>query len=242
MPALPLSPEQKEDAKRLFNLYEKWKSAQRQAGERASQEIVAAAVGFASQSAVSQYMKGGIPLNQDAVVKFAKFFGVSPAEISPAISTQMAVIAEAVSGDITDASDHAPIRLVDAKASAGRGEVVFSDDVTKILMFRRDWLAKNDAKPDQTIGFEVDGDSMTDMHIIDGAVVLANRRRTDPLSKRVYVVWIKGKLYVKELVKKDGVWWARSHNAEKADKYPDIEIDDPEARIVGRAFWCGFGL
>ncbi|MGB3271100.1 MAG: S24 family peptidase [Rhodanobacter sp.] len=138
--------------------------------------------------------------------------------------------------------DHAPIRLVDAKASAGKGQIVFSDDITKILMFRRDWLAKNDAKPDQTIGFEVDGDSMTDMHIIDGSVVLANRRRTDPLSKRVYVVWIKGKLYVKELVKKDGVWWARSHNAEKADEYPDIEIDDPEARIVGRAFWCGFGL
>lgn len=138
--------------------------------------------------------------------------------------------------------DHTPIRLVDAKASAGKGQIVFSDDVTKVLMFRRDWLAKNDAKPDQTIGFEVDGDSMTDMHIIDGSVVLANRRRTDPLSKRVYVVWIKGKLYVKELVKKDGVWWARSHNAEKADEYPDIEIDDPEARIVGRAFWCGFGL
>ncbi|WP_323017369.1 S24 family peptidase [Castellaniella sp.] len=138
--------------------------------------------------------------------------------------------------------DHASIRLVDAKASAGKGQIILSDDVTKILMFRRDWLAKNDAKPDQTIGFEVDGDSMTDMHIIDGSVVLANRRRTDPLSKRVYVVWIKGKLYVKELVKKDGVWWARSHNTEKAGEYPDIQIDDPKARIAGRAFWCGFGL
>ncbi len=242
MPALPLSPEQKEDARRLFRLYEKWKSDQRQAGARASQEMVAAALGFASQSAVSQYIKGGIPLNQDAVAKFAKFFGVSPAEISPTISSQMAAIAEAVAGDITDTSDHAPIRLVDAKASAGKGEIVFSDDITKILMFRRDWLAKNDAKPDQTIGFEVGGDSMTDLHIIDGSVVLANRRRTDPLSKRVYVVWINGKLYVKELVKKDGMWWARSHNAARAADYPDILIDDPAARIVGRAFWCGFGL
>src|SRR5690606_24058901 len=138
--------------------------------------------------------------------------------------------------------DHAPIRLVDAKASAGKGEIVFSDDITKVLMFRRDWLAKNDAKPDQTIGFEVAGDSMTDLHIIDGSVVLANRRRTDPISKRIYVVWINGKLYVKELVKKDGMWWARSHNAARAADYPDILIDDPAARIVGRAFWCGFGL
>lgn len=138
--------------------------------------------------------------------------------------------------------EHAPIRLVDAKASAGKGQIVFSDDITKVLMFRRDWLAKNDAKPDQTIGFEVAGDSMTDMHIIDGSVVLANRRRTDPLSKRVYVVWINGELFVKQLIHRDGAWWARSHNAAKADHYPDILIDDPAARIVGRAFWCGFGL
>ncbi|MBV2180918.1 MAG: hypothetical protein KUL86_06735 [Castellaniella sp.] len=138
--------------------------------------------------------------------------------------------------------DHAPIRLVDAKASAGKGQIVFSEDVTKVLMFRRDWLAKNDAKPDQTIGFEVDGDSMTDMHIIDGSVVLANRRRTDPLSKRVYVVWINGELFVKQLIHRDGAWWARSHNAAKSGDYPDILIEDPAARIVGRAFWCGFGL
>src|SRR5690606_21333019 len=37
--------------------------------------------------------------------------------------------------------DHAPIRLVDAKASAGKGQLVFSDDASKVLMFRRDWLA-----------------------------------------------------------------------------------------------------
>lgn len=242
MPALPLSPEQKEDARRLFRLYEKWKSDQRQAGARASQEMVAAALGFASQSAVSQYMKGGIPLNQDAVAKFAKFFSVSPTEISPTISAQMTTIVEALVGDITDTSDHAPIRLVDAKASAGRGELVVSHDTEKVLMFRRDWLAKNGAKPDMTIAFEVRGDSMIDLHIIDESVVLANRLRRDPISNRVYVVWIDGKLYVKQLVKKDGIWWARSHNAAKAAEYPDIEIDDPNARVVGKVFWCGFAV
>lgn len=138
--------------------------------------------------------------------------------------------------------DHAPIRLVDAKASAGKGEIVMSNDVSKVLMFRRDWLAKNDAKPDQTIAFEVREDSMADMHIINGSVVLANRLKTDPISKRVYVVWINGKLYVKQLIKHDGLWWARSHNAAEADEFPDIQIDDPNSRVVGRAFWCGFGL
>ena len=138
--------------------------------------------------------------------------------------------------------EHAPVRLVDAKASAGKGQIVFSSDTTKVLMFRRDWLAKNDAKPDQTVAFEVRGDSMVDLHIIDGAVVLANRRKTEPRSKRVYVLWIDGELFVKELVRREDAWWARSHNAAKAKVYPDILIDDPAARIVGRAFWCGFGL
>ncbi|WP_368647790.1 helix-turn-helix transcriptional regulator [Castellaniella ginsengisoli] len=138
--------------------------------------------------------------------------------------------------------DHAPIRLVDAKASAGKGQLVFSDDASKVLMFRRDWLAKNDAKPETTLAFEVDGNSMVDLHIIDGSVVLANRKKTEPVSKRVYVVWIDGKLYVKQLVKKDGMWWARSHNAAEADDYPDILIQDLDDRVVGRAFWCGFGL
>ncbi|WP_368640450.1 XRE family transcriptional regulator [Castellaniella ginsengisoli] len=137
---------------------------------------------------------------------------------------------------------HAPIPLVDAKTSAGKGELVVSYDTDKVLMFRRDWLAKNDAKPDQTVAFEVRGDSMTDLHIVDGAVVLANRRKTEPRSKRVYVLWIDGELFVKELVRREDAWWARSHNAAKAKAYPDILIDDPAARIVGRAFWCGFGL
>ena len=162
----------------------------------------------------------------------------------PAIlSVDMKAVAPViVASEAANDEEHAPIPLVDAKLSAGRGELVVSYDTDKVLMFRRDWLAKNDAKPDQTVAFEVRGDSMTDQHIIDGAVVLANRRKTDPVSKRIYVLWIDGELFVKELVKHDDAWWARSHNAAKADQYPDILIADPAARIVGRAFWCGFGL
>lgn len=241
MPAQPLSPEQKEDARRLFRLYEKWKSDQRRAGARASQEIVAAALGFASQSAVSQYMKGGIPLNQEAVAKFARFFGVPPLEISPTIANQMAAIAEVVVGDTTGVADHAPILLVDAKASAGRGDIICSQDARKVLMFRKDWLKKNSAKPNRTIAFEVRGDSMVDAHIVDKAVVLANRDDTEPRQGRIYVLWIDDELFVKELALVDGAWVARSRNAAKTAKYPDIPIDAPSG-IVGRAFWCGFSL
>lgn len=141
-----------------------------------------------------------------------------------------------------DDDDHVPIHMVDAKASAGKGELVFSDDSKKMLMFRRDYLAKNDAKQDDVIAFEVDGWSMIDMHIPHGSVVLANRGKREPISKRVYVVWIDDELYVKQLIKHEGMWYARSHNKERESEFPDIPIENTGDRIVGRAFWCGFGL
>lgn len=139
------------------------------------------------------------------------------------------------------ADDHTPIRFVDAKASAGKGKIVFSDELARTLMFGRNWLAKNDACPDDTLAFQVDGASMVDAHILDGSVVLANQKKTDPISKKVYVLWLNGQLYVKQLVQKRGIWYARSCNATQADDYPDIRIE-PDDRIVGRVFWCGFEL
>lgn len=140
-----------------------------------------------------------------------------------------------------ESAEHAAVRMVDATASAGKGKIVFSEDCDKVLMFRRDWLAKNDAKPEDTLAFQVEGNSMVDLHIIDGAVVLANQKKNEPISKRIYVLWLDGQLYVKQVVKVDGLWYARSHNSAEASSYPDIQIRAQD-RIVGRAFWCGFGL
>lgn len=136
---------------------------------------------------------------------------------------------------------HAPIPMIDAKASAGRGQVVCSDDVTKELMFRRDWLSKKGAKPDRVLAFTVDGTSMIDAHIPDGSVVLANTNRQEPISGKFFVLWIDGELFVKELVRTGEGWIARSHNTAEADRYPDIGIEI-DHRIVGQVFWCGFEM
>jgi len=143
--------------------------------------------------------------------------------------------------DSFDYSSHAPVPMIDAKASAGTGKVIFSDDVSKLLMFRRDWLAKKGARPEQVLAFTVDGASMVDAHIPDESVVLANTNRRDPIDGKIYVLWIGGELFVKQLAKGNDGWIAKSRNAANADVYPDIEID-VDGRIVGQAFWCGFGL
>lgn len=59
----------------------------------------------------------------------------------------------------------------------GKGIIIFSEDVTKTLMFRCDWLAKHDVKPEDVSAFPVRGHSMVDMPIVDGSVVLANRKK-----------------------------------------------------------------
>ncbi|MGB3835908.1 XRE family transcriptional regulator [Castellaniella sp.] len=193
-----------------------------------SMEQLAELVGVSYQT-VQQWENGKTAPKRQRLGKLAGVLGVTPEHLSLGVGPG-------------ENSEHAPIPLVDAKTSAGGGALVVSYDTDKVLMFRRDWLAKNDAKPDQTVAFEVRDDSMTDLHIIDGAVVLANRRKAEPRSKRVYVLWIDSELFVKELVRHKDAWWARSHNAAKAKVYPDILIDNPAARIVGRAFWCGFRL
>lgn len=135
--------------------------------------------------------------------------------------------------------DYAPVRLVDAAASAGRGEVICSNDVKKELMFRRDWLKSRGAKPDAALAFPVKGDSMVDDCIPDGSIVLANTAKTDPLPGKTYVLWLDGELYVKQLAQESELWFARSRNKAKAKKYPDIQID-LDGRLVGQVFWCGF--
>lgn len=237
MPALPLTPSQKADADRFSTAYLKWKDAQKAAGMPSNQDHFASLLGM-TQGAVSQYKLGKIPLNVNFLVQACKVLGCAPFDISPDLAEKIEVIADASDG-INE--EHSPVLMIDAKASAGRGTIVFSSDETKTLMFRRDFLIKNGAKPGDVIAFPVSGKSMIDMHITDKSIVIANRKKSEPIHKRIYVLWIHGELFVKQLIQKDGLWFARSHNKENAKEFPDIQIDIDD-RIVGRVFWCGFSI
>ncbi|MGB4334561.1 MAG: XRE family transcriptional regulator [Chromatiaceae bacterium] len=52
-----------------------------------TQEKAADELGFKSQSAISQYLNGYIPLNTDAVLSFARLLRVAPEEIDPNITS-----------------------------------------------------------------------------------------------------------------------------------------------------------
>lgn len=190
-------------------------------------EKVAELVGVKAWQTVQQWENGNTAPSRKRLEKVAEVLGVTPEYL--------------LQGTGPEESEHVPIPMIDAKASAGRGQVVYSDDVSKLLMFRRDWLRKQGAKPDQVLAFPVDGTSMIDAHIPDGSVVLANTSRQEPISGKFFVLWIDGELFVKELVRTGEGWIARSHNVAEADRYPDIGIEI-DHRIVGQVFWCGFEM
>ena len=74
----PLTQEEKEDAQRLRRVYD-----QKARDMGTSQALIAKEFGFANPSAVSQYLCGRIPLNLNAVTKFAHYFDVPLKTISP---------------------------------------------------------------------------------------------------------------------------------------------------------------
>ena len=237
MPALPLTPSQKADAERFSAAYSRWKEKQKAAGLPSNQDYFASLFRM-TQGAISQYKVGKIPLNVNFLVQACKVLKCSPHEISPELAGKIEEIADASDG-IDD--DYCQVQMVDAKASAGTGTLVFSEDRSSSILFRKDFLASRGAKPDSVIAFPVSGHSMQDAHILDKSVVAANTSQTEPISKRIYILRIDKKLYLKQLIKKDGLWFARSLNQENAKEYPDIQIDIDD-RIVGRVFWCGFNV
>lgn len=85
MPAKPLTPEQKEDARRLEAAFAQFQDRMRDQGRPTTQDVTAEALGM-GQSALSQYLKGRIPLNARTLLAFCELMGEHPANISPTIA------------------------------------------------------------------------------------------------------------------------------------------------------------
>jgi phage repressor protein C with HTH and peptisase S24 domain len=96
MPAQPLTEEQLEEAARLKAAFQRAKERD----PKITQEWLAEQCGWKTQAAVSQYLNGKIPLNIDALSKFAKALDVSPSYISTRLATKIAGFLK--EADLTD--------------------------------------------------------------------------------------------------------------------------------------------
>lgn len=123
MPAKPLTPEQKADAARLMGLFENQKAIENKQGKRLTQAILADDLGYATQSAVSQYLKGKVPLNVEASVKFAARFGCRVSAFSPSIQEEIDRIASFATG----AGRDAPMKKEDQLLPVRDGEAATNE-------------------------------------------------------------------------------------------------------------------
>jgi len=81
MPAKPLTPEQKTDAARLNARFK----ARKLEEPGLTQAVMADDLGYSTQSAVSQYLRGEVPLNVEAAIRFANRLGCMVSDFSPTI-------------------------------------------------------------------------------------------------------------------------------------------------------------
>lgn len=79
-----LTKEEKKDAERLWAL---WEEHKRQTGM--TQAELADQCGWSNQSAAGQYLKGVIPLNIGAMLKFSRVLKVRPEAISPRLAAEL---------------------------------------------------------------------------------------------------------------------------------------------------------
>jgi transcriptional regulator with XRE-family HTH domain len=93
MPTRPTTPQQKEDARRLKALYERWVQRGADIGVRRTQEDVADALGT-SQSTVTQTLTGKLALNAKRAAKFAKLFDCTVADFSADLAREIASISQ----------------------------------------------------------------------------------------------------------------------------------------------------
>lgn len=111
MPAKPLTPEQLADADRLMALFKQ------QTG--LTQAVLADDLGFSNQSAVSQYLKGKIPLNIEAAIRFATRFNCTVADFSPSIQAEIDRIAQHSGGNypVSECRENTPAYHDNSKSS-----------------------------------------------------------------------------------------------------------------------------
>lgn len=138
--------------------------------------------------------------------------------------------------------DYALIPQYKAHGSCGTGYLNDHVEVTEGLVFKRDWLARMKAKPENLRIIYAEGESM-EPYVFEGDVVLFDSSKTEPKDRQAYVIRRPdGGISIKRMIQQiSGTWLIRSDNADKF-KYPDEQLSEDalhEVPILGRVIWRG---
>ena len=141
--------------------------------------------------------------------------------------------------------DYALIPQFSAKADCGAGYLNEHVELTEGLAFKRDWLKRINAKPENLYVIYASGNSM-EPYIFEGDVVLFDTSQTEPKDKQVYVIRRPdGGNSIKRLTQQlSGVWVIRSDNPDKNANPDELASEESihDMPILGRVIWRGGGV
>lgn len=234
-----------EDAARLKRIYNERKRELVLTHER-----IAAIAGWETQSAVSQYLNAGIPLNLSALMKFASILQVNPHEISPTLAQQIHYSGELeaqMSGlgiEAFDQSeplnddDYVTLPALSTELAAGDGAASDNEFGVKHLKFTREYLRSKGVDPQNARVVDIMGSSHSPV-LEPGDAVAVDLANTRIIDGDMYAFRDIDMLRVKLLYRRPGGGLLlRSYNRAE---YPDEELTGDQVRdrieIKGRVFW-----
>jgi phage repressor protein C with HTH and peptisase S24 domain len=119
------------------------------------------------------------------------------------------------------------IRVFDVRVSAGRGQLVPSDDVIDEISFTRSWLLRLGVNADLCGLVEVRGDSMAP-HIRNGALVLVHFAEMEVINGLIYAFTLGDELFLKRLTRIEGGWLITADNP----AYPPLQVMGADANML----------
>lgn len=229
-----LTPEQLDDAKRL---YDAWQTFKRDHGSTQAQ--LADALGYETQSAVSQFLTGRIPLNMDALLRFATYFNVKPQAISPTLS-KLIIKANATHNDNVES---APIlgkfKGVPVVGFAQLGDNGYWSEI-EYPVGHGDGYINYPTRDQNAYAVRCVGDSMKP-RIRDGEFVIVEPNSAAIPGDEVLLKTTNGRVMVKTYLyyRDDRVHVMSVNDAHPAQSFPlsEIEAMHPVAAIVKKALW-----
>lgn len=217
------------EAERLRAAWEGYKECH--AG--ATQSWLAAEAGLGTQGAVSQYLRGVIPLNLESLMAISHVLGVDPVVISPRLTARVHGVRSVA---IADPEDPELIKIKKVKLKLSAGIMGFQVEPDRresgIATVPRRWVEKNDYIPERLLAIEVKGESM-EPALYAGDTVIINTADTRPIDGAVYAVNYEGEAVVKRLVRDHGVWWLASDHADQR-KYSRKRCEGDLCIIIGK--------
>lgn len=240
----PLPADKKAECLRLKELFNSRKSELGLTQEKLAHQL------NMNQSSVSHYLNGVNPLNTSVAAAFAKILGVDVAAFSPRLAAEITAISNAVAAADRyfrppSEEDYALIPQFTAQGACGDGYLNDHVEVTEGLVFKRDWLRRMNARPENLFVIYATGDSM-EPYIFEGDVVLFDVSQTEPRDKQVYVIRRPdGGTSIKRLIQQlSGAWLIRSDSADKTGNPDEIasETSIHAMPILGRVIWRGGGV